>query len=137
RRIGAGGTLDAPWGMALAPKHFGKVGGDLLVGNFGDGRINAFSLDGTFLGQLKDSSGGAIEVDGLWGIAFGKGRDKRSLFFASGPNDEAGGLIGVIRQTRGHGHAAAAAAASATHGAFGDSMRLTSSDLVSLLEDNG
>src|SRR5262249_53316457 len=48
RRIGAGGTLNAPWGMAIAPKKFGKFGGDLLVGNFGDGRINVFSTDGNF-----------------------------------------------------------------------------------------
>jgi len=111
RRIGDGGTLNAPWGMAIAPKQFGKFGGDLLVGNFGDGHINVFSTNGNFIGQLKDTSGDPIEVEGLWGIAFGKGSNKRSLFFAAGTNDEKDGLIGVINAARkSHGDSTASAA---------------------------
>ena len=73
----AGGTVDAlnsPWGMALAPSAFGKFGGDLLVGNFGDGTINAFDpTTGAFLGTLSDQSGNPLVNPGLWGLTFGNG----------------------------------------------------------------
>jgi uncharacterized protein (TIGR03118 family) len=138
RRIGAGGTLNAPWGMAIAPKHFGRYGGDLLVGNFGDGRINVFSLKGSFIGQLKDDGGEPIEIDDLWGIAFGHGRDKRSLFFAAGTNDEADGLVGVIRAAPGKNQDSSTgdsvAGASAMSNLFSSvKMSAGESDLVSLL----
>jgi len=71
-RIATHGQLNAPWGIALAPAGFGPFSGDLLVGNFGDGQINAYAQqpDGSWerAGGLRDSSGRAISIDGLWGI---------------------------------------------------------------------
>jgi uncharacterized protein (TIGR03118 family) len=101
RRVAdAGGPLNAPWGITLAPKNFGPFSGDLLVGNFGDGTINAFDpLTDAFEGQLK-KSGGVIVIDGLWGLGFGNGVNAgpvNALFFAAGINDEADGLFGRIR----------------------------------------
>ncbi len=99
----AGGKLaqiDAPWGVALAPLTFGKHGGDLLVGNFGDGTIMTFSLDGRFHGLLKGLDHRPVQLEGLWGLSFGN--DARSgsadtLFFASGPIDENHGLLGSLK----------------------------------------
>jgi uncharacterized protein (TIGR03118 family) len=91
-RVAHRGPLNAPWGVALAPRSFGRFGSDLLVGNFGDGHINAFRREGDgweFDGTLQDTHGKAIELSGLWGIAFGNGAmagDARTLFFASGPH---------------------------------------------------
>jgi uncharacterized protein (TIGR03118 family) len=102
-RIATHGQLNAPWGIALAPAGFGRFSGDLLVGNFGDGRINAFAqqADGSWErdGGLRDSSGRAIVIDGLWGIGFGNNGAaglSTTLYFAAGPNDEADGLFGSI-----------------------------------------
>jgi uncharacterized protein (TIGR03118 family) len=109
-RVAGGGVLNAPWGIAIAPQSFGRFGGDLLVGNFGDGRINAFRRDGDGWrsdGALRGRDGKAIVVNGLWGIGFGNGGlagAKDALFFASGPHDWRGetelgvhGLLGSIR----------------------------------------
>jgi uncharacterized protein (TIGR03118 family) len=100
RRFASHGTLNSPWGIALAPGDFGAFSNDLLIGNFGDGRINAFDLQsGTFQGQLADKAGNPITINGLWGIAFGNGGlagKPDELFFASGLNDEADGLFGKI-----------------------------------------
>jgi len=69
RRIATGGALNAPWGMAIAPAGFGPSAGDLLVGNFGDGRINAFDASsGAVRGQLEDAQGVPLAIDGLWGV---------------------------------------------------------------------
>jgi len=101
RRIATNGMLNAPWGLALAPASFGEFSSALLVGNLGNGQIHAFDYrTGKFLGALRDANGRAIEADGLWGIAFGNGIDQQptnALFYAAGPNDEAGGAFGVIR----------------------------------------
>jgi len=99
-RVATGGALNAPWGMALAPAGFGRFSGKLLVGNFGNGRINVFDPV-TFepKGHLKGADGKAIVIDGLWGIAFGNGGTagpKTTLFFAAGPNDEEDGLFGRL-----------------------------------------
>jgi uncharacterized protein (TIGR03118 family) len=100
RRIATGGTLNAPWGMALAPAGFGDFSNQLLVGNFGDGTINAYNLaTGQFLGQLRAPNGDIIAIDGLWGMAFGNNLNNQpstTLFFAAGPNDEANGVYGRI-----------------------------------------
>ena len=96
RRFATRGTLNSPWGLALAPASFGNFHGDVLVGNFGDGRINAFGPDGSFRGQLKSETNAPIQVDGLWGLRFGNGGDLNTLFFAAGINDEADGLFGSI-----------------------------------------
>ena len=100
KRVASAGKLNAPWGIALAPAGFGRFSGRLLVGNFGDGRINAFDLaTGEFVGQLKAANGVPIQIDGLWGLAFGNGfagQPVNTLFFAAGPGDEAHGLYGRI-----------------------------------------
>ena len=97
---GAGGPLDSPWGMTLAPSSFGEFGGALLVGNEGDGHISAFNATtGSFLGQLRDGNGNPITNTGLWGLTFGNGGNGGSadkLYFAAGINDERDGLFGSI-----------------------------------------
>jgi uncharacterized protein (TIGR03118 family) len=99
-RVATGGSLNAPWGMALAPKKFGRFSGRLLVGNFGNGRINVFDAV-TFepKGHLKGTDGKAIVIDGLWGIAFGNNGvagPPNALFFAAGPEEEEHGLFGRL-----------------------------------------
>jgi uncharacterized protein (TIGR03118 family) len=93
-------VLNAPWGIALAPASFGPFGGALLIGNFGDGMINAFSpVTGHFLGSLRDSHGRRIKIDGLWGIQFGNGllsQETNALYAAAGPADEEHGTYSVI-----------------------------------------
>jgi uncharacterized protein (TIGR03118 family) len=99
-RVGSQGTLDSPWGLALAPSSFGAFAGDLLVGNFGDGTINAFDLaTNSFVGQLRDSGGNILSIDGLWGLTIGNGAgagSSQSLYFSAGPNNESNGLFGVL-----------------------------------------
>jgi uncharacterized protein (TIGR03118 family) len=100
KRLIAHGNLNAPWGLATAPRGFGQLSGDLLVGNFGDGTINAYDPDsGALKGTIKDQNGNPIAIDGLWGIAFGNGGlagDRNELFFTAGPGDEAHGLFGKV-----------------------------------------
>jgi len=100
RRVASRGALNAPWGLAVAPAGFGAFSHDLLVGNFGDGVINAFDLkNGTPTGELRGADNRPLAIDGLWGIAFGNGlanQPVNTLFFAAGPNDEANGLYGRI-----------------------------------------
>ncbi|HEY2561552.1 MAG TPA: TIGR03118 family protein [Caldimonas sp.] len=99
-RVATAGTLDAPWGLAIAPSSFGALAGALLVGNFGDGRINAFDVTShNFLGQLAANDGTPLEIDGLWAIAPGNGGGAGSsaaLYFTAGPGDESHGLFGVL-----------------------------------------
>ncbi len=94
------GALNAPWGIALAPADFGTLSKMLLVGNFGDGKINAFDpTSGTLIGSVNNSSGAAIATPGLWGIAFGNdaaNQPHNTLFFAAGTNNEANGSYGRI-----------------------------------------
>jgi len=101
QRLIAQSALNSPWGFALAPVGFGAYAGNLLVGNFGDGRINVFQQStGTWLGPLlNNTNGGAIEVPGLWSIVFGNGHsggDAHTLYFAAGINGENDGLFGSI-----------------------------------------
>jgi uncharacterized protein (TIGR03118 family) len=106
-RVGAHGQLNAPWGMAIAPEGFGKYSGNLLVGNFGDGRIQAFKMSDDLQsfspsGVLRDETNKQIAIDGLWGIGFGNGTQsglQTTLYFAAGPNDETAGLFGSIELT--------------------------------------
>jgi uncharacterized protein (TIGR03118 family) len=95
------GALSAPWGMALAPKGFGKASGMLLVGNFGSGHIAMFDPEsGAFQDDLKDASGNALNIPKLWGLVFGNGQslgDDHALYFAAGPNDEKDGRFGSVR----------------------------------------
>jgi uncharacterized protein (TIGR03118 family) len=93
-RLIANGPLNAPWGMEIAPQSFGSFAGDLLVGNFGDGKINAFNRDtGEFLGTLTDVNGAPIVIDGLWSL---ENRPFGKITFSAGPNGEADGLVGTI-----------------------------------------
>lgn len=98
--IASRGTLNAPWGLAVAPAGFGRFSNDLLVGDFGDGRINAFRpVPGGyhFDGQLLGSSKRPITIDGLWGLKFGSNvGTPNTLFFTAGPNDEENGLFGSL-----------------------------------------
>ena len=110
RRVASMGELNAPWGLALAPADFGRFSGDLLVGNFGDGRIHAFdpatlTPDGEFeaVGLLHSAAGKPIQIDGLWALQFGHGTSASSangltntLFFTAGPAEEEHGLFGSI-----------------------------------------
>jgi uncharacterized protein (TIGR03118 family) len=101
-RVASHGKLNAPWGMAIAPASFGPYAGALLVGNFGDGRIGAYSGD-EFLGQLRDRDNRPIEIDGLWallpGTATSGGTD--GVWFSAGIDDEQHGLVGLLRQATG------------------------------------
>jgi uncharacterized protein (TIGR03118 family) len=98
-RLASRGRLNSPWAVTLAPSTFGAFAGDILVGNFGDGRINAFDpATGQFLGQLR-SQHGPITIPGLWGLRFPTGSlniTPNSLYFTAGPNHEADGLLGDI-----------------------------------------
>jgi uncharacterized protein (TIGR03118 family) len=112
-RLIAGGPLNSPWGLALAPAGFGDFGGALLVGNFGDGSINAFNaVTGAFLGPLQGDTGNAIHISGLWGLTFGNGSransaatptggDANTLYFTAGiagPDTvESHGLLGALQ----------------------------------------
>lgn len=100
KRVASQGALNAPWGMALAPAGFGKFSGRLLVGNFGDGTINAYDVaTGDPVGALTTPDQQPIRIDGLWGLAFGNGfanQPVNSLFFTAGPGDEEHGLYGRI-----------------------------------------
>jgi uncharacterized protein (TIGR03118 family) len=104
RVAGPGGVLNAPWGTALAHPNFGAFGGQLLIGNFGNGRINAFreNADGTWThtGTLKGLNGADLFIGGLWALQFGKGAAGNGavnhLYFTAGPNGETQGLFGRI-----------------------------------------
>jgi len=99
-RVASGGTLNAPWGVAVAPSSFGSAAGDLLVGNFGDGHINIYDPNThAFLGQVMDANHHPVVIDGLWAISPGNDTMAGSshlLYFTAGPNDEAHGLFGVL-----------------------------------------
>ncbi|MEP6503048.1 MAG: TIGR03118 family protein, partial [Betaproteobacteria bacterium] len=100
-RVASGGVLDAPWGLAIAPTSFGELAGALLVGNFGDGHINAFDLDtDSFLGRLNGADGKAIDIDGLWALSVGNDAgagSSQALYFTAGPGDESHGVFGVMQ----------------------------------------
>jgi uncharacterized protein (TIGR03118 family) len=105
-RFASAGVLNAPWGMAVAPTGFGSLAGDLLIGNFGDGKINVFAPNGTALatsmGPLTITNGGAIAIPGLWSLVFGNGdADKpvTTLFYTAGFADQTDGVFGSIEAT--------------------------------------
>lgn len=98
RRFASQGTLNAPWGIAIAPSDFGDKSGMVLIGNFGSGNINAYDItSGTYMGKLKGTDGKEIEIEGLWALEFGPLGNKRStLYYTAGPDDEAHGVFGTI-----------------------------------------
>lgn len=100
-RLVSNGPLNSPWGVTIAPAGFGAFPGALLVGNFGDGRINAFNpTTGAFLGTLNNEAGNPVEIENLWAINFGNGAgagDTGTLYFAAGYDDEHHGLFGSLK----------------------------------------
>jgi uncharacterized protein (TIGR03118 family) len=94
RRIASNGPLNSPWGIAMAPANFGAFSNDLLIGNFGDGTINAFDpATGESKGALTQANGSKVTQPGLWGLAFGNNADNQpsnTLFFAAGPTATTG-----------------------------------------------
>jgi uncharacterized protein (TIGR03118 family) len=100
RRVASRGKLNGPWAVALAPAAFGKFSNHLLVGNFGDGTIDAFDpATGKFRGQLKGTDRQPLKIDGLWALRFGNGlldQPADVLFFSAGPGNERHGLYGNI-----------------------------------------
>ncbi len=103
-RVATRGQLNSPWGLALAPADFGVFSGHLLIGNFGNGEINAYKMldNGHFeyIGPVEGTDKKVIRIDGLWGIAFGGGAaangPTNTLFFAAGPDEESHGLFGSL-----------------------------------------
>ncbi len=94
------GALNAPWGVAKAPAGFGPFSNDLLVGNFGNGWINAYDSHGHFVGTMTDTSGRPIAIDHLWALQPGTGTNGQlanAVYFTAGPNDEADGLLGSLQ----------------------------------------
>jgi uncharacterized protein (TIGR03118 family) len=99
KRLVSQGALNAPWGLAIAPSGFGGLDGALLVGNFGDGMINAYDArTGAPRGALKNEDGNPIAIQGLWALRFGNGvfGTPRTLIFTAGIADEEHGLLGTI-----------------------------------------
>jgi len=102
QRVASGGPLDSPWGLAIAPSGFGEFANDLLVGNFGDGTINAFDpKNDHFLGKLLDANGSPITIQDLWALVPGNGTasDSQKIFFTAGLQNEAHGLFGSLART--------------------------------------
>jgi uncharacterized protein (TIGR03118 family) len=98
-------SLNAPWGVAIAPATFGAFAHDLLVANFGDGTIAAFDpKSGKFIGYLENTKHEKIVIDGIWALAFGNGYslgDANALYFTAGPNTEQDGLFGRLNAVEG------------------------------------
>lgn len=101
QHLATGGPLNAPWGVAIAPATFGAFAGDVLVGNFGDGAINAFDpKTGNALGALADQNGNAIAIPGLWALIQGNGGnggDANAIYFSAGYASQKHGVLGSIQ----------------------------------------
>jgi uncharacterized protein (TIGR03118 family) len=97
KRLVKHGRLNAPWGLVKAPSGFGRFSGDLLVGNFGNGAINAYNRRGRFQGAMR-ADHKRLRIDGLWDLQFGNGifGGPTDLVFSAGPDDEQHGLVGTI-----------------------------------------
>jgi uncharacterized protein (TIGR03118 family) len=98
KRLVSNGRLNSPWAVVMAPTTFGSAGGDVLIGNFGDGRIGAYDPNtGEFKGYLHDSTNVPLTIDGLWDLTFGVGSaPATSLYFSAGPSNETHGLVGTL-----------------------------------------
>jgi uncharacterized protein (TIGR03118 family) len=99
KRFATRGQLNSPWGVARASFTFGDFSGDILVGNFGDGTINAYDpATGNFRGTVRDVNNKPLVIDGLWTLTLGGGRNSNpnTLYFTAGPNGETDGLFGTI-----------------------------------------
>jgi uncharacterized protein (TIGR03118 family) len=102
-RFTSAGVLNAPWGIAVAPSGFGSIAGDVLIGNFGDGKINIFTPNGTQLatsvGPLTGSNGQPFAFQGLWSLVFGNGDSDKpltTLFYTAGFANQTDGVFGSI-----------------------------------------
>jgi len=111
-RLISRGPLDSPFGMAVVPANSGSMSDALLVGNFGDGTIDVFSLSvhhrghtrrrpptAEFLGVIGDGSGNPLVIDGLWALKFGVnagGFSADTLYFTAGPDGETKGVFGKL-----------------------------------------
>jgi uncharacterized protein (TIGR03118 family) len=104
RRFESRGRLNSPWGVARASFAFGPFSGKILIGNFGDGRINVFDDDGRLVDQLEDAHGKPLVIQGLWTLTLGGGRNSSpdTVYFSAGPNDETNGLFGTITLASSH-----------------------------------
>jgi hypothetical protein len=122
-RLISNGALDSPWGLALAPATFGDLSNALLVGNHGDGAINAYNAaNGAFLGTLRNAAGTQITVAGLWGLAFGNGGNGGAtnvLYFAAGTGGGVHGLFGSFSANAATPPGLVSAALRRTHGIAG------------------
>lgn len=98
-RVASHGALNAPWAIVKAPSSFGTFAGTILVGNFGDGHINAYDRWGHFRGALPGKDGKPLAIEGLWGLKQGNpvAGGSSNLWFAAGINDEAHGLLGLLK----------------------------------------
>jgi uncharacterized protein (TIGR03118 family) len=99
QRLVSEGRLNSPWGVTLAPLTFGAFGADILVGNFGDGHVNAYDRAGHFEGRLLNAAGQPLTIPGLWGLRFPAGSLNAvagALYFTAGINDEKDGLFGNL-----------------------------------------
>src|SRR5262249_53561730 len=97
-RVASQGTLDAPWGLAIAPASFGAWAGSLLIGNFGNGHIGVFdAVTHSFIDEVRDGHGNPISVDGLWALTPGNGGSADLIYMSAGPLDESVGLFAVLR----------------------------------------
>ena len=98
KRFVSKGRLNSPWAVVMAPASFGSAGGNILIGNFGDGLIGAYdATSGAFRGFLHDSKNVSLAIDGLWDLEFGVGSaPATTLFFTAGPSDETHGLLGTL-----------------------------------------
>ena len=100
QRLVTKGKLDSPWAVTLAPTGFGAFGGDILVGNFANGRIHAYDqATGAFEGTLSRPDGGPVVIDGLWGVRLAPltpGAGPNTAFFTAGLIHEADGLFGTL-----------------------------------------
>jgi uncharacterized protein (TIGR03118 family) len=101
KRFASQGTLNSPWGIASAPSSFGQGSDMILIGNFGDGRINVFDKNGSYKGQLMNN-GAPITIDGLWALTFPQSTagnlDLNTLYFTAGPSEETYGIFGYLRK---------------------------------------
>ena len=129
KTFASGGALNAPWGMVATPATFGSFSSAILVGNFGDGKINAFDSTGKFLGQLTDSANNVIVNPGLWDMVFGAGGtgDPSTLYFTAGGSAQTSGLFATLvpASTVNHGDFSLTLSAQSATLAAGQSATLT------------
>lgn len=98
QRLVSNGLLNSPWGMVVAPQDFGHIGGSLLVGNFGDGKIHAYRLcDGRYIEELKNIQNTPLVISGLWGLEASVNLHDNLVYFTAGPDEEGHGLFGKLR----------------------------------------